>query len=88
MSKDVTTMTPAIRESLVEYMRLDEGAAQLLDCAALYVEKGWTTKVNARDANGLGVCPEDRPRRAGVLRVPSWLRASTWAPPGTTWATS
>ena len=46
MDQDMVTRLRASNE-------YDLTAARLLDCAAGYVEKGWTQNVNARDADGM-----------------------------------
>ena len=48
-------LTPETIEGLRASNRKDVEAARLLDCAADYVERGWTQCCDAVDANGNGV---------------------------------
>ena len=48
-------LTPATIEGLRGNVAKDQEAARLLDCAAVYVERGWTQCCDAVDANGSGV---------------------------------
>ena len=48
-------LTPETTEGLRASNRKDIEAARLLDCAADYVERGWTQCCDAVDANGSGV---------------------------------
>ena len=48
-------LTPATIEGLRGSVAKDQEAARLLDCAAVYVERGWTQCCDAVDANGSGV---------------------------------
>ncbi len=71
-------LTPETIEGLRASNRKDIEAARLLDCAADYVERGWTQCCDAVDANGSGVPPFAKRAecwcalgaiRAGLVRI-------------------
>ena len=71
-------LTPETIEGLRASNRKDIEAARLLDCAADYVERGWTQCCDAVDANGSGVPPFSKRAerwcalgaiRAGLVRI-------------------